>query len=398
LTRIELSAGRLELDGGTALSTVQAQVAQQAGAWVVDLQSQEAVGRLNWQPNAQSSRRGAASRGSITARLSRLWLSPSRGPSSLSAGEAAEDDLQSLTAISQARRWPSVDLVVEDFRRGPQQFGRLTLDAAPSLQEAAWQIRSVVIDNPDASLRGSGRWEAAPQQAGKSQTSLDLVLDIKSSEGLLTRLGHPGLLRATPGQVKGQLRWPGAPIDFRVSQLGGQLALDLQQGQFLKAEPGLSKLVSVVNLQSLPKRITLDFRDIFSAGFAYERVRGDLLFSQGDVRTENLRVVGVQASVFIEGTASIMDETQQIRVLVLPELNVGLASLGYALVNPAIGLGSFLAQYVLRDPLRKVLAYEYELTGPWSDPVVKELPRRAPPGAEGQAGTADGAAGSVGRP
>lgn len=386
LTRIEVSAGRMELDGGTALSTVQAQVAQQAGAWVVDLQSQEAVGRINWQPNAQSSRRGQASRGSVTARLSRLWLSPSRGPSSLAAGEAAEDDLQSLTAISQARRWPSVDLVVEDFRRGPQQFGRLTLDAAPSLQEAAWQIRSVVIDNPDASLRGSGRWEASPQQLGKSQTSLDLVLDIKSSEGLLTRLGHPGLLRATPGQLKGQLRWPGAPVDFRVSQLGGQLALDLQQGQFLKAEPGLSKLVSVVNLQSLPKRITLDFRDIFSAGFAYERVRGDLLFSQGDVRTENLRVVGVQASVFIEGTASIMDETQQIRVLVLPELNAGLASLGYALVNPAIGLGSFLAQYVLRDPLRKVLAYEYELTGPWSDPVVKELPRRAPP----QAGAADG--------
>ncbi len=388
LTRIEVSAGRMELDGGTTLSTVQAQVAQQAGVWVVDLQSQEAVGRLNWQPNAQSSRRGVASRGSITARLSRLWLSPSRGPSSLSAGEAAEDDLQSLTAISQARRWPSVDLVVEDFRRGPQQFGQLTLDAAPSLQEAAWQIRSVVIDNPDASLRGSGRWEASPQQVGKSQTSLDLVLDIKSSEGLLARLGHPGLLRATPGQLKGQLRWPGAPVDFRVSQLGGQLALDLQQGQFLKAEPGLSKLVSVVNLQSLPKRITLDFRDIFSAGFAYERVRGDLLFSQGDVRTENLRVVGVQASVFIEGTASIMDETQQIRVLVLPELNAGLASLGYALVNPAIGLGSFLAQYVLRDPLRKVLAYEYELTGPWSDPVVKELPRRAPP----QAGAADGTA------
>jgi uncharacterized protein YhdP len=62
-------------------------------------------------------------------------------------------------------------------------------------------------------------------------------------------------------------------------------------------------------------------------------------------------------------------------------------------VNPAIGLGSFLAQYVLRDPLRKVLAYEYELTGPWSDPVVKELPRRAPP----QAGAADGTTDSTDR-
>jgi uncharacterized protein YhdP len=62
-------------------------------------------------------------------------------------------------------------------------------------------------------------------------------------------------------------------------------------------------------------------------------------------------------------------------VLVLPELNAGLASLGYALINPAIGLGSFLAQFVLRDPLRQILAYEYEMTGPWDDPVVRELPR-----------------------
>ena len=69
-------------------------------------------------------------------------------------------------------------------------------------------------------------------------------------------------------------------------------------------------------------------------------------------------------------------------MLVLPELNVGLASLGYALINPAIGLGSFLAQYVLRDPLRKVLAYEYRLTGPWMDPIVTEMPRRSAPEAE----------------
>ena len=382
LTRLELSAGRLELGEGTALSTVQAQVAKQAGTWVVELQSQEAVGRINWQPNVQSGRSGGETRGAVTARLGRLWLEQGQPPMQRTAGEAVDDDLQTLTSIAQARRWPSVDLVVDDFRRGPQQFGRLTLDAAPAPREASWQIRSVLIENPDAVLRGSGRWEALAAGPAPSQTSLDLNLDIKSSEGLLARLGHPGLLRATPGQIKGQLNWPGAPTDFRVSQLGGQLFLDLKQGQFLKAEPGLSKLVSVVNLQSLPKRITLDFRDIFSAGFAYERVRGDLRFSSGEAMTDNLRIVGIQASVFIEGTASIVDETQQIRVLVLPELNVGLASLGYALINPAIGLGSFLAQYVLRDPLRKVLAYEYRLTGPWMDPIVTEMPRRSAPEAE----------------
>ncbi|MFM1788379.1 MAG: hypothetical protein RLZZ166_846, partial [Pseudomonadota bacterium] len=45
------------------------------------------------------------------------------------------------------------------------------------------------------------------------------------------------------------------------------------------------------------------------------------------------------------------------------------------LVNPAIGLGSFLAQYVLRDPLRKILAYEYQVTGSWADPQVNEISR-----------------------
>jgi uncharacterized protein YhdP len=200
-------------------------------------------------------------------------------------------------------------------------------------------------------------------------------LKVKKGEGLLARMGYPGLIRETPGVIKGELAWDGAPTDFRVRALRGQLALDFESGRFLKADPGLAKLISILNLQSLPKRITLDFRDIFSEGFSFERVRGDVRLNQGQAETQNLRIVGVQASVFIEGSASLAEETQNIRVLVLPELNAGLASLGYALINPAIGLGSFLAQFVLRDPLRQILAYEYEMTGPWDDPVVRELPR-----------------------
>ena len=199
---------------------------------------------------------------------------------------------------------------------------------------------------------------------------------MRDGAGLLERLGYPGLIRGTPGTLSGQIQWAGAPTDFALNTLEGRLALDLQNGQFLKADAGLAKLISVVNLQSLPKRITLDFRDIFSEGFVYERVRGTVGFSQGLAKTDNLRIVGIQASVFLEGEANLLNETQDLHVLVLPELNAGLASLGYALVNPAVGLGSFIAQYILRDPLRQALAYEYKVTGAWDDPQVKALPRR----------------------
>jgi uncharacterized protein (TIGR02099 family) len=377
LRGVEIQADQFWL-GSQPLAQTSLRANRQSAHWALTLEAREAAGQLIWRPapedQAQGSQGAQGSRGVLVARLSRLWLAGS-DPSSPAAQREAAGQSPTLTALQEAQRWPSLDLVAEDFRRGKTALGRLVIDAAPRPQENSWFISRLSLENPDAELLGSGRWAAKTQAGGGSETRLDLELKVKKGEGLLTRMGYPGLIRETPGTIKGELAWDGAPTDFRVRALRGQLALDLESGRFLKAEPGLAKLISVLNLQSLPKRMTLDFRDIFSEGFSFERVRGDVLLNQGQAETKNLRIVGVQASVFIEGTANLTTETQNIRVLVLPELNAGLASLGYALINPAIGLGSFLAQFVLRDPLRQILAYEYALTGPWDDPTVRELPR-----------------------
>jgi len=80
---------------------------------------------------------------------------------------------------------------------------------------------------------------------------------------------------------------------------------------------------------------------------------------------------GLTATVLIEGNADLRAETQNLHVLVLPVINAGSASLVYALLaNPAIGLGTFLAQLVLKDPLSKVFSFEYDVSGPWADPQV----------------------------
>jgi uncharacterized protein YhdP len=57
-------------------------------------------------------------------------------------------------------------------------------------------------------------------------------------------------------------------------------------------------------------------------------------------------------------------------------MNAGLASLAYAAVaNPAIGLGTFLAQWAFRKPLQDMFTYEYDIAGPWADPNVVERAR-----------------------
>jgi uncharacterized protein YhdP len=163
--------------------------------------------------------------------------------------------------------------------------------------------------------------------------------------------------------------------------MAGKLHLDVGQGQFLKAEPGLAKLLSVLSLQSLPRRIGLDFRDVFSSGFAFDFVRGDVNVAQGVARTNNLQMKGVNAAVLMEGQANLADETQQLRVVVVPEINAMTASLVATAINPVIGLGSFLAQAVLRGPLVAVATREFDITGSWSEPEVRAVPRRTAPAA-----------------
>jgi len=49
--------------------------------------------------------------------------------------------------------------------------------------------------------------------------------------------------------------------------MGGGFNVNVESGQFLKADPGIAKLLGVLSLQSLPGGLALDFRDVFSDGF-----------------------------------------------------------------------------------------------------------------------------------
>lgn len=345
---------------------------------VIDLDSATVAGALTWipapvgvSPAASATARQAKLSGTLQARLSRLWIESADNQESSAATSPQNDGL--------AQDWPNVEAVAEDFRVGERRWGRLEVQASPSAASRSWDIKRFSIANPDAVLSGRGQWamlSGTTKTGWRSRTLLNVDLDIKNGGQLLTRSGYPGLVRGAEGKIEGNLNWPGPPTKFSGAMLSGSLKMNLQQGQFLKAEPGIARLLGVVNLQSLPRRIKLDFRDVFSEGFAFERIRGDLQFINGQASTQNLRILGSQASVMLEGSADVGSETQDLRVLVLPEFNAGLASLGYAaLANPAIGLGTFLAQFILRNPVRELLSYEYRITGSWSDPVVDPVKR-----------------------
>jgi uncharacterized protein YhdP len=251
-----------------------------------------------------------------------------------------------------------------------------------------WRLNKLALTTPDAIFSATGNWAAlgaqpaapgGPRQAARPgetrRTAMKFQLDIADAGGLLARFGMKDVIRGGRGRLEGTLGWIGSPLALDYPTLTGAFHVNVERGQFLKADPGLAKLLGVLSLQALPRRLTLDFRDVFSQGFAFDFIRGDAKIHNGIASTNNLQMKGVNAAVLMEGRADIARETQDLKVVVVPEINAGTASLVATVINPAIGLGSFLAQLFLRQPLIRAATQEFHIDGTWSDPRVTKVAR-----------------------
>ena len=359
--QIGVAVDRLTL-GQRVVHKLRAQARREDGVWRTQVAAEELAGRIDYRgPEGPSA-------GQVFARLSHLKLE--RG-----TAQNVDDLLR-----QQPKSVPALDVVVDRLELGSRELGRLALDAVNRNTDNGneWRLNRVELEVPEARLTGSGNWATVGGSASQRRTVLNFKLDVKDAGQLLERFGTAGVVRGGKGQLDGTLGWLGSPLTLDHPSLTGQMQLDIERGQFLKAEPGLAKLLGVLSLQALPRRLLLDFKDVFSEGFAFDFVRGDARIDQGVATTNNLQMKGINAAVLLEGRADIARETQDIHAVVVPELNAGTASLLASAINPAVGLGSFLAQFLLRQPLQEAATQEFQITGRWDDPQVERLQRKPP--------------------
>ena len=356
--------------GGRKLNRLIIGGSREGPVWRANLDARQLNGYLEYRPSSD------AQAGRLYARLSRLMIEPS-----------AVSEVESLLG-EQPASIPALDIVVDDFELRGKRLGRVEVEAQNRggetfLREGAvreWRLNKFNLFTPEARLMATGNWASTNAQSaspGKRRTVMNFKLDIRDAGQLLTRLGMEDVVRKGNGKMEGQVAWLGSPITLDYPSMNGAFSVNVENGQFLKADPGIAKLLGVLSLQSLPRRLTLDFRDVFTEGFAFDFLRGDVQIAQGIAITNNLQMKGVNAAVLMEGQANIARETQDIKVVVVPEINAGTASLIASVINPAIGVGTFLAQMFLRRPLIEAATQELHVDGSWSDPRVTKVVRGA---------------------
>ncbi len=339
--------------------------------WRLAIRSKEATGLISVESDSVTENLDA-----VQVRLQRLsFPTPATEADRLvrSMAQAAAPIASASVASSDAIRWPKLDLIAESFISDSRDLGKLEIAAQPSANE--WRIDRVTLTNPDGSINAKGRWllPRAGAAAGNGETSVEVGLDWKDAGRFMQRFGLPKGVDRAEGELKGTLSWTGSPAQFAYTKLDGQFALQTKVGRFSEMEPGIAKLLGIISLQSLPRRLTFNFDDLFGRGFAFDSISADVKVQRGKAATENFTIAGPAARVEIRGDANLDVETTQLRVRVFPSISVATAiGVGLATANPAIGAAAWLGQKIARDPVERLLMQEFDVSGAWSNPDVKQ--------------------------
>ncbi len=362
LKGLDLAIGTLSYTG-REFRQMQANLVREEGEWRGTLSSPALAGQVAYDPRG---------RGRVKARLARFQLATSREGESGPEPAAAPDD-----------RLPDLDIVAERFDFRGRWLGRLEFVAR---QEGAdWRIDRLDITNAHAKLASSGVWR---RTGAGPVTRMDMKLETTNLNLLLAQFGYGDQVSRGEAKLEGQLVWPGYPYEFAASRLSGQFRLEASKGQFARIEPGAGKLLGLLSLQSIPRRVTFDFRDVFSEGFAFDRMTGDVKLARGTLYTQDFEIAGPSAFVSLAGEASLPLETQNLTLRVVPEVGEGVAIAATVLGTPVMGLTTLLVQKLLQNPLGKAVSYEYLVTGSWDNPSVTRLSGAAPKEAAAPAATA----------
>lgn len=356
----QIHVNELRFGEAYAFHQAEIQIQRQNLNWAARINAQEASCELDWQ-NPKSD----AEIGLLRGHFSRLWIPKIDLPEQPDPESAEREARFSAMFFSQL---PHIALQIDNLRYGEAALGHANLAAHPdySVNPARWQIDSLEISNGTSSLKASGFWSATPTPA----TTLQLTLQTENSGQLLSQFGLPQVLSQAPGTLEGELSWQAPPYRFDRASLSGQLLLNLKKGEMLMADPGAGRLLSVLSLQSLPNRLSLDFRDIFKSGFAFDTITGNFAILEGKMHVNKLHLNGINAKIDVTGNVDLNAKTQALEVVVTPEINAGAASLALTAVNPAAGLGSLAVQLLLREPLRHIATRTYHITGSWDEPHV----------------------------
>lgn len=321
------------------------------GGWDIALSGPAGEGSLGWRSDATGS--------SLSARLERLQVEAALAPAAALTGAATP---------AEPAQFPALDLDVGAFKLNGTDFGHLELLSrriAGGIDVQRFALSGGVVDGV-----AGGQWL---RSAGQSSGKLRFTANSRDLGDVLSSLGFAPNVTARNAYFEGDLAWDPAAAGIDWEQARGRVQINLDNGNLKAVEPGAGRVLGLLNFYALPRRLSLDFRDVLSSGLGYDRVRGHFDLAGGSATTQDLEIRGPSLRMELHGRIGLAARDYDQRVTVYPDLSSGV-TLGTALfAGPGAAVLAFIAQQMLDKPLDQVTQLSYQVTGPWDNPEVKRI-------------------------
>jgi uncharacterized protein YhdP len=165
--------------------------------------------------------------------------------------------------------------------------------------------------------------------------------------------------------------------------LAGDASINLTKGRLLEVNTDGAKLLDVLSLQSLFRFATFDLKgslgSLATKGTPFNSINSDFEITKGIAQTKQFTMILDQARVAMTGQINIPEQTQDLRVTIFPTIDATAGSLAAFVINPIIGLGAVVGQYLITNQINRTLQTDYLIQGSWNNPEVIPLDQKGQP-------------------
>ncbi|CAM3469015.1 YhdP family protein [Shewanella violacea] len=268
---------------------------------------------------------------------------------------------------------PPIAVDVDDFSFYGSSLGHLVFQGSP--KGDSYLIQTLSLTTPEIKLRGKGIWL---NDNNENQTQLDMKLTAKKFDDISAIIGlDPGLKNA-PVEVNAKISWQGAPYQFSLPSLNGQLEFELGKGHLSEVSDKGARIFSLFSLDSLLRKLTLDFSDVFGKGLYFDSFTGTLDIDNGVVKTHDTEMDAVAGKVKVRGYTNLMSESLNYDIRFVPQLASSVPTVVLLTTGGwTFGLGALALTKVLEPVIEVISEIRFQLTGTMADPKLEEIGRKS---------------------
>jgi uncharacterized protein (TIGR02099 family) len=275
---------------------------------------------------------------------------------------------QGISMESNPAELPEMHFFSKEFSYLGLDLGETRIEGYPI--EDGFHFESVDAHSPSLTFSAHGDW-LRTQQGERSD--FDIRLTSESLGTVLHAMDISSAMQGGQTVVDFDAWWDGPPAAFALADLNGEMDISVIQGNILTADPGAGRMLGLLSLTELPRRLAMDFRDVYDEVFHFEEAKGTMRLEEGTSYTDDLILSSTAAEISIIGNTDLDAQTFDYEFIVRPGVSKTLPVIGAIAGGPAGAAAGIALQALLRDALGEATEARYTIKGPWSDPAVEPV-------------------------